>query len=116
MKCTKLIALMVLGVLWMPAAYAGFKGFTAVFVNVGGSRFYESAGYLAFTNGFPDSQKQIDFWESRATGGESFEWIIKKNLPEGLTQEMATAIYDGNVGATKKAQSILAKARTPEDK
>jgi len=112
MNYMKLVTLTVFGVLWMPAAFAGSKGFTAVFMNIGDPKFYESAVYLAFTNGFPDSQKLRDCWESRATGGKSFEWVIKKKLPEGLTQDMAKAVYDGNAEAAKTTQAILKKSKS----
>jgi len=116
MNLNKFVVTLMLSVVWMPAAFGGSKGFTAVFMSIGDPNFYQSNVYMAFTNGFPDSQKLRDCWESRATGGKSFEWIYKKKLPEGLTQELARAVFDGNAEAAKKAQAILTKARSDEDK
>ena len=91
------------------ASHAGMKGFTAVFMDVGGQNFYESRVYKAFTDGYPAMQKNTDCWNSRATGGERFKWVIRKKIPKGLTQEMAQAIWNGDKKTTKAVQKIIAK-------
>jgi hypothetical protein len=96
------------------SALAGAKGFTAIFLEIGETDFYASKVFsVGFVEGFPDSKERRDCWSDRATGGKTFELIIKKALPEGLTNEVAKSIWDGDRKAARKAQQIMAKAVAP---
>jgi hypothetical protein len=91
------------------ASYAGSKGFTAVFMEIGGQDFFNSRVFaVGFTEGYSDSKERRDCWSDHATGGKSLDMVIKKAIPEGFTIEMAQAIWDGDKKVAKKAQQIMA--------
>ena len=83
-------------------------------MDIGGSDFFSSAVYRNLAAGdFTETRARRDCWGSRATGGESFELVIKKAIPEGLTTDMAKSIWSGDQMAAKQAQQIMAKAKAP---
>jgi hypothetical protein len=95
-------------------AQAGSKGFTVVFIEIGDSNFFESNVYKAFSTEYPDSKERRACWDGRATGGKSFELIIKKAIPNGLTRDVAKSIWEGSREQTKLAQRVIAKAKSPK--
>jgi hypothetical protein len=82
-------------------------------MEIGGQGFYQSKLYKTFSEGFPDSRQLRECWESHATGGKAFDLIIKKAIPDGITQAMARAIWNGDSQVQRSAQLILAKAKAP---
>jgi hypothetical protein len=96
-------------------AMAGSRGFVAVMMDIGGENFFESRVYGKNRDTeFVASDKLMDCWNRSATGGGRFDWIIKKNVPPGLTQDLAQAIWDGNKSAMKQVQQIMRKAQSPD--
>jgi hypothetical protein len=103
-----------LGFLMASSSYGGAKGFTAVFLSLNGEIFFSSQVYKNLGDGeFPETHARRDCWGSRATGGESFELMIKKAIPDGLTTDMAKAIWAGDQKAARKAQQVMTKAIAP---
>jgi hypothetical protein len=92
-------------------AFAGSKGFTVVFLEIGDAGFYTSKVFAA--DSFPDSQERRDCWSGHATGGKSFNLTIVKAIPEGLTSDMAKSIWAGDQKAARKAQQVMTKAVAP---
>lgn len=100
-----------------PLSNGGTKGFTVVMIDVGGQGFFDSKFYKANADGdFLQSNKWHECWESRATGGKSFEMVVKNKIPSGLSREVAQAIWDGDNSGAKKAQKILLRSKAPNGK
>ncbi len=95
------------------AAWAGSRGFTVVFMDIGSPSFYDTKVFLAYREGVLDSKQRRDCWSDRATGGKALDHIIKKAIPDGLTLDMAKSIWSGDKKVAKQAQQIMAKTKAP---
>lgn len=92
--------------------FAGAKGYTAVMIDIGMLNFFETKTYITKRDGeFRPTWQSDDCWHHRATGLERFEQIIRKKLPNGMTKEIAAAIWDGDQAAMKKAQQVMKAAQ-----
>jgi len=90
--------------------FAGSKGYTAVLMNIRQLDFFETKTYIANRDGDFDATPQWkECWRHRGTGAEipPFEMIIRKKLPDGMTKEIAAAIWNGDQAAMKQAQQIM---------
>lgn len=103
-----------IGMMLTTATQAGSKGFTAIFIDISGGNFFESKIYKAFSDEYPNSKERELCWESRATGGKSFELIIKKAIPRDLTPDIARSIWNGNKEQATLAQRIIGQAKSPQ--
>ena len=103
-------------ILCAPAmSFAGSKGYTAVFFDVGNSGFFEQPPYTLFRDGeFQPHRRATECWQNQATGGERIAWLIRKKLPEGLSTELAQGILNGEPNAMASVQRILKKTKSPD--
>lgn len=98
--------------LFSSPCFAGAKGFTAVLINIGEAAFFDTKTYTAYRDGELIPIRQLeDCWHHRATGIDGVEHIIRKKLPDGMTKEIASAIWAGDKAAMKKAQQVMKAAQ-----
>lgn len=81
-----------------------------VFVDIGEHHLFESNMFNAFNRGIPQLKKASRCWDASATGGKAFDLIIMKKLPEGMTQDLARAVWAGDPDAARKAQLVMKNA------
>lgn len=87
------------------ASVAGEKGYTVVLMDIGKSDFFDSKTYSA---DFIPTRQWKECWRHRVGAWEHrFELIIRNKLPNGMTKEVASAIWDGDQEAMKQAQQTM---------
>lgn len=94
---------------------AGSRGFVAAMIDIGDDRFFESAVYTTYRDAeISVSDRSQMCWNRSATGGEHLDWIIRKNIPDGISSDLAKAAWQGDSAAAERIRKILKSSRSPD--
>lgn len=106
-------ALFCLLTFFLGPALAGARGFTVVIINIGDDRFFDTKGYVAWRDGnYKRNDNSYRCWQQRASGVDAIENTIRKEIPSGLSKDLAVRIWGGDRVAMAEAQNVVTKRRS----